>query len=694
VDKSASNPEIDAEIESQMNTNNLPDISQWQFSPTPGYDREDSLFISPYPHNGSIYVGDLGGRLHALNAENGEQRWRYEDTDLPIWSQPVVHQNKVYFGTGESEDDRGRVYALNRDTGEAEWVSDKYSGPVKNTITAASGIIYFSAAQETYAVAGETGEQLWSKQFDPGAVPTVRENTAYFYTGTPRALDAKSGDTIWKADTDFSTGSHKPLVTESGIYAGNGYYDIETGEEIFTFDGNLVTDSALSDDRLFTREDGAVQVFDADSGAKKRSINVFGNIRSILYADQTLYIGTAQTESGGGEGETGGVLYAIDPETGEHLWAASAINAELRLSPHADSGLIFIAGTTGQLFAVESGVNPFSDTTDQVTSESSSDGRDLAFSIPFNRELRWSTAAIGLAGLGTYGFYRRRSNRAGNGSSTGDEGSETDAEQADEADDRSTSDGDGGDSENDDSSIVGELRSEAEASVETAATARETADFGEAVDAYTEALTQYQAVLNEVDPGVTETRTEIEESIETIHKEIESVEAHEKQRTELIDRLNTAERSFQVGIVAYSEGNETLSGIRFRQARDAFEEAIDLVENSDQDLLTPPVEVNAQPDRELASTTLSELPMIPETATVALVESGIDTLNELESAEGPPWSPDVVKTLVAEETVSDSTVTTLTLLSWWNGTNSYAFDTVAEVSRRRDQADYGFSQSS
>lgn len=400
MDKPSGNLEIDAEIEEQMNNDNLPNISQWQFSPTPGYDREDSLFSNPYPYDGSVYVGDLGGRLHALDAENGDQRWRYEGADLPIWSQPAAHQGKVYFGTGVDESDRGRMYALDRDTGEEEWILDGYSGPIKDTIAAASGIIYFSAAEETYAVDSETGEQLWSKQ-DSGAVPTIREDVAYRYTDTPRALDAKSGDTIWEADTNFSTGSHRPLVTESGVYAGNGYYNIETGEEIFTFDGNLATESAISDDLLFTRDDGAVQVIDAGSGASVREIDVSGNIRSMLYADQTLYVGTAQTESGGGKGESGGVLHAIDPENGDHLWAASAINAELRLSPHTDSGLIFTAGTTGQLFAVESGVDPFSDATDSAIFESFFDHRNLLL----------APGLLAMGGIGVYLGYRRlRSN--------------------------------------------------------------------------------------------------------------------------------------------------------------------------------------------------------------------------------------------------------------------------------------------
>jgi len=355
--------QITSQVTEWANQDNMSDIAQWQFSPTPGYDREDSFFVRPYPDNGTVYVGDLGGRMYALSAENGEQDWRYEGANLPIWGQPVTHQNNIYFGTGESEDS-GSVYALDRETGEEQWVLGSFNDPIQTPISAANGIVYFAVGQETYAVDSETGERLWSKQIG-NAVPVVRENTAYFNSRPPTALDAESGDTVWGPDQTVAR--NQPLVTEDGVYAGRGYYDIETGEEIFTFDnGRQVSGShlsCLSDNYVFMREDGAIHVFDAGSGDKVREINVSGIIRSMLCVDQTLYVGTAQTEDGGGEGEEGGILYVINAETGEHLWAASARNAELRVSPRIDNGLVFAAGTTGQLFAVEHDVNPFSDTT-------------------------------------------------------------------------------------------------------------------------------------------------------------------------------------------------------------------------------------------------------------------------------------------------------------------------------------------
>ena len=241
-------------------------------------------------------------------------------------------------------------------------------------------------------------------------------------------------------------------------------------------------------------------------------------------------------------------------------------------------------------------------------------------------------------------------------------------------------------------SRVDELRSEADAAFEAAVGAKESNDLGEAADAYREALTSYRTVLDEVDAGAAEIRAEIEASVESTQSALSAVETRRERRRDLAETLGAGERNFQVAVVAYAQGSRTLARIRFRQARDAFEEATDIIEDGDDDLLTPPVEVSVEPDRTFASTALRELLAVPEAATVALSDAGVDTLEELESAAELPWIPPAVESLSAD--LDDETETTVTLLSWWSGNGSHAFDAAATVSRRRDQAEYGFSRCS
>jgi tetratricopeptide (TPR) repeat protein len=158
----------------------------------------------------------------------------------------------------------------------------------------------------------------------------------------------------------------------------------------------------------------------------------------------------------------------------------------------------------------------------------------------------------------------------------------------------------------DTSSTVDELRSEADVALETAVAAKENNNFDETIHAYSEALSKYQAALDKLDAGAAETRAEIEASIDSTRDDLEVVKNLYEKRKELIGLLETAEHDFQVAIVAYAQGSQTLARIRFRQARDSFTDAVERITNSDHSLLTPPVDVSVEPDRELASNTLSK----------------------------------------------------------------------------------------
>jgi hypothetical protein len=240
---------------------------------------------------------------------------------------------------------------------------------------------------------------------------------------------------------------------------------------------------------------------------------------------------------------------------------------------------------------------------------------------------------------------------------------------------------------------VEELRADADKALDTAVAARADNRLDSALDAYNTALTRYEAARDSLDAGATEPRAEIDRQLETTRQTIAAVEQRATQRTAVTEALTAAEHSFRVAVIAYAEGSQTLARIRFRQARDSFTEANELLETADSDLLTPSVELQVQPDRDLPSQTLSKLPAVPEPVATALADAGVDTVPELESSDGPPWQPAVVETAVADASVDDDVATTLTLLSWLDEAESYAFDTSNAVTRRREQAAYGFTQS-
>lgn len=239
-----------------------------------------------------------------------------------------------------------------------------------------------------------------------------------------------------------------------------------------------------------------------------------------------------------------------------------------------------------------------------------------------------------------------------------------------------------------------EHRIAAENAIEKAVTAISNDDFTTATTAYRDAINRYQAALEALDAGAASERTEIEETIEATREELETVKTRHEQQSAVIDDLGSAERSLQEAIVAYIQNDQTIARIRFRQARDAFEDAHQTIAGSEDDLLTEPIEVSIQPDRELSSATLSDLSTIPEPAATALADAGIEAVGDLDSKAESPWTPATVEDLTADDIITGEITPTLTLLSWWHGDDSCTFDTVEVIKSRQQQADYGFNHTS
>lgn len=250
------------------------------------------------------------------------------------------------------------------------------------------------------------------------------------------------------------------------------------------------------------------------------------------------------------------------------------------------------------------------------------------------------------------------------------------------------------DSQSLDQFSVDSLREQADAALKTAETARENKNYNQAAAAYEEALSKYQAALNEPPDGQANPRNELEEAVELARQRLDKVTTKLEDQRTVTKSLQPAERSLREAIVAYVEDDQTVARIRFRQARDSFEEAREIIAEREGSLLTDPIEMAVQPDRKLSSMTLSEFAAIPEAVAAALSDAGIEKIDDLDSSTEPPWTPAAVEELVSNDTIEEDVATTLTLLSWWQDDDSYEFETAEAIEKRQQQANYGFNHSS
>ena len=164
---------------------------------------------------------------------------------------------------------------------------------------------------------------------------------------------------------------------------------------------------------------------------------------------------------------------------------------------------------------------------------------------------------------------------------------ETETAQADTSK-QSASEGDGS-TDSEQSTIEG-LREQADTALESAETAREHNHLSAARDDYEEALEKYQAAVDELSVGQADTRTELETAIESTHQALDEVTTLHEAHGAVVGALQPAERSLQEAIVAYIKNDQTVARIRFRQARDTFDDAHETIAESEVDRLTDPVQ--------------------------------------------------------------------------------------------------------
>ena len=286
---------------------------------------------------------------------------------------------------------------------------------------------------------------------------------------------------------------------------------------------------------------------------------------------------------------------------------------------------------------------------------------------------------------GGYVVGQRRSNRQEKSKSRNESSGETpqtNAKSASENAETVTSDN---------QSSIKALQDDAETALNAGDTEKKEGNFEAATEHYSQALDLYQTAKSKQDADADYDFTP---AIEATKEELQRAETLQEHRTTISEALRPAERSLQEAIVAYMQDNQTLARIRFRQARDSFEDAHKTIVDIEVDLLSNPIEVTVEPDRALSSTRLGDIPMISEAEATALADAKIEAVDNLDSSNGSPWTPAAVEELVDDETIDEDAATALTLLSWWHGNERYGFTTAEAVEKRQQQADYGFNQSS
>lgn len=182
--------------------------------------------VQPVAAEGTVYLGTLGGILHAIDDASGEDRWAFRaggailhtsalaggkvffgaadgriyavrtldgqlawtvPTGAAVWNAPLVHQGTLVIGSRD-----GRLYAIDAETGRLRWTAAT-GGPLlaSPALDASSGRVYAASEDmRVYAVDFRSGRVVWRSGKLPGATfrgyhPVVAPDGAVMVTVAP-----------------------------------------------------------------------------------------------------------------------------------------------------------------------------------------------------------------------------------------------------------------------------------------------------------------------------------------------------------------------------------------------------------------------------------------------------------------------------------------------------------------------------
>lgn len=291
----------------------------------------------PTVADGTVYVGDDSGVVHAIDAGTGEHRWQF-GTEGPVEGSATVVDGTVYVGSSDgvvyaidaasgaetawefdtgtgieggvaverspeggaetvyAGNTGGAVFALDAATGEPRWEEPfVVRGQVRATPTFADGTVYVGTVEGidgfVYAVDTETGEQRW--QFEPERAvlgsPAIAGDSVYVTSRDQHvyAIDDESADQLWRYDTGRQL-NNSPVVVGDTVYAAS-------------FNNSVVGLSLAGDERFAVETEGNVSASPAVAGGRLYVGNEDGNLYA-LEAGGEFEFGTGGDEEPGGEG--------------------------------------------------------------------------------------------------------------------------------------------------------------------------------------------------------------------------------------------------------------------------------------------------------------------------------------------------------------------------------------------------------
>ncbi|HEX6881643.1 MAG TPA: PQQ-binding-like beta-propeller repeat protein [Terriglobales bacterium] len=277
----------------------------------------DFYLSSPAVVNGIVYFGSGDGNVYALNASDGQLKWKYQTGDV-VHASPAVANGVVFVGSWDSY-----FYALDAATGALKWKFKTGEDPkihnqvgIQSSAAIVDGTVYFGCRDSNlYAVDAATGEKKWAYSNKGSWVigsPAVQNGRVYFATSDSalfHALDAKTGAPLYSLTFTWPMFS-SPAIAGNMLYMGTHEgklqaIDLSTQKPAWNFQ----TDASKEFGPQYTNAQGRPKYeaafrdffYDDVIVGVDRLLSVGAILSSPVVGDGVIYFGSAD-----------GNLYAIE----------------------------------------------------------------------------------------------------------------------------------------------------------------------------------------------------------------------------------------------------------------------------------------------------------------------------------------------------------------------------------------------
>ena len=301
---------------------------------------------------GVVYMASEDGRLFALDAKSGQQKWVTTFSRQRPCGSPAVAYGVVFIGEGAKGGHEmgvmtgGPVVGLDVETGEIVWKGP--AGPQGYAAICLDETTLFAGTNGSNFAAVDlaTGKTMWSKS-GGHQNRQFMSFTRAGESGVRAGLDDRNSDGLGSGSRRCRSGTCRS-GPEQQLPINNGG---SPGYEVYA-------DLAVAHGRVYAgSNDGTLRTFDADTGERGWTFDAGSPIQSSpSVAGETVYFGCWD-----------GYVYAVDALTGELRWkykpsslpapdrtvGGDEPSARIISSPWPGDNVIYVGCDDGCLYALE-----------------------------------------------------------------------------------------------------------------------------------------------------------------------------------------------------------------------------------------------------------------------------------------------------------------------------------------------------